>query len=376
MAWSKKRLAVYGLSAEGYWAALRFSENGFETSIIDEMLNSPIKMSKKHFSMHKTVDEFFEGENLAEIASLDQTISHSDFLLFCPKIRCDLSEIYHHYERSLKEIVPILSKDSVIIFWVPLGQDGNKELTKIVQKYSALSKDEYGILFLPPFFEERTNIIGTLGKTEEGVNICRTVFNAKIMTATVDDWEKTLFNRVLERFSYYTSKMVSDNKSSTMEGKSPYYNDLFSYLTDLKMIHITTKRGSPLKSFSSSLIRMTENYPKSLLSHVKELTNEHNIKPSKAKIIVVWRRSNYNVRPDIEKTSSEFIKILQDIYVDIQTVSFKELEQKRLFPSLLTRVSFFIACSDEDFKILEDQMKNGGQDIKTIRATLPPSTLK
>jgi len=374
MTWSKKHLTVYGLSTEGYDMASKFAEKGFGTAIIDERLNSPMKVNRRDFSKNQTVDEFFEEETLAEITSLQDTISHSDILLYCPKIRCEVTEIYHQYERSLKEIIPILSKGSTIIFAVPLGFDGQKEIIKIVRKYTNLNENEYGIIFLPPFFDEKANVAGVFGKAESTLEILCEIFGQKIHESTLEGAEKMFFSKILERFSYYTSQMITFTEANNPEGEHPYYNNLFSYYTDLKMIYTTTARGTQLKSFSSSLIRIVESYPKNLLNYLKGLTKENNIKPSRARIIALWSKSNYNIRPDIEKASQDLISLLQDIFVDVQIVSYRELVQKKLLSSTLNRnPTFIIACSDFDYRNVTNQIKGKTQMITVIKATLPPS---
>lgn len=374
MTWTKKRLAVYGLSSEGYNLASKFSEKEFETSIIDERLNSPMRVNRRDFSKNQTVDEFFEEETLAEITSLQDTISRSNVLLYCPKIRCDVTEIYHQYERSLKEIIPILPKESTLIFAVPLGLDGQKEMIKIVQKYTNLKENEYGIVFLPPFFDEKVNVVGTFGKVDSTLEILCEVFERKIQESTVEEAEMSFFSKILERFSHFTSQMITFSKANNPEQEYAYYNDLFSYYLDLKMIYMTTGRGTQLKSFSSSLIRIVESYPKNLLNYLKGLTKENNVKPSRAKIIALWSRSNYHVRPDIEKSSQDLVSLLQDIFVDVQIISYRELVQKKLLSSNLSRnPTFLIACSDFDFNNIKNQIQGKTQMITVIKATLPPS---
>ncbi|MCS7135427.1 MAG: hypothetical protein NZ893_03250, partial [Candidatus Aenigmarchaeota archaeon] len=148
----KTGFTVYGLSTEGYEIALKALEKGYITSVVDEKLNSPIKFSKKILN-YKSVDEFFEEENLAEITSLDEVIANTKYLLFCPKIRCEIEEIQSYYEKMLKEVSQKIVKNSIIFFWIPLGENGQERIAKVVYDYSGLKEKELGIIFLPPFFE-------------------------------------------------------------------------------------------------------------------------------------------------------------------------------------------------------------------------------
>jgi len=376
MAWNKKHLAVYGLSAEGYQTAMRFSEKGYETIIVDERLNSPIKLEKKNFSRSKTIDEFFEEDNLAEIASLQDSISRSNFLFYCPKIRCDVSEIYYQYDRSLKEIVPFLSKNAILVFWIPLGLDGQKEIINMVQKYTNLKDNEYGLIFLPPFFNEKLNIVGAFGNAGSGLEILEEIIGRKTVLSTIEEAERAFCNKILDRFSTFTSKFITLSGLNDASEELFYYNDLFSYYTDLKMIYNTSKRSSQLRSFSSSLIRIVESYPKNLLNYIKETTKKANAKPSRAKITVLWSKSNYHIRPDLEKAASDFMSLIQDIFVDVKILSFKELvEQKALSTTLSRDPNFLVVCSESDFNNVKDKVKERGQTIIVIKATLPPSRM-
>jgi hypothetical protein len=374
MTWSKKHFTVFGLSKEGYDMASKFSEKGFETSIIDERLNSPMKLNRRDFSKNRTVDEFFDEETLTEIASLQDTISHSDILIYCPKIRCEVTEIYHQYERSLKEIIPILSKGSTLIFSVPLGFEGQKEMIKMARKYADPNERGYGILFLPPFFDGKANVVGTFGNVESTLEALCEALGQNVHKSTLEEAEKIFFSKILERYAYFTSKMVTSTTLNNYEEEHPYCDDLFSYYTDLKMIYTTAGRGTQLKSFSSSLIRIVDSYPKNLLNYLKVLTKENNVKPSRARIIALWSRSRYHIRPDVEKAAQDLIMLVQDIFVDVQILSYRELIQKKILSATLNRnPTFVISCSDFDYQNVAAQLKGKNQMVTVIKATLPPS---
>ncbi|MGQ9781294.1 MAG: hypothetical protein ACUVQ8_03425 [Nitrososphaeria archaeon] len=376
MAWGKRRLTVYGLSAEGYNMALRFSEKGFDIMIIDERLNSAMMFHRRDFSRNRTVDEFFEEEALTGITSFQEAISNSEILLFCPKIRCDITEIQRQYERSLKEIAPILPKRSVLVFWAPLGQNGQSEVVKIIQEHVNLRDNEYGIIFLPPFFDDKTNVAGTFGRIEGSLEVFSDVIGKQIYPSNIDEAEKVFFSKILEKFSYYTSQMITFSGAKAMTQDNLYYDDLYANYTDLNMIYNTTRRGTQLKSFSNTLIRMVDSYPKILLNYVKELTKECNVRPSRARIILLWSKSNYHVRQDVERSFSKLTSLLQDIFVDVQPLSLRELLRRKLIMTSTARnPSFIIACSKRDFEEVKGHVEGKNQAITVIKATLPPSRL-
>jgi hypothetical protein len=257
---------------------------------------------------------------------------------------------------------------------VPLGFDGQKEIVKMVRKYTNLDRSEYGVIFLPPFFDGKTTFVGTFGNVEGTQKMLCEVLGQNIQELTLEEAEKIFFSKILERFSHYTAQMITSTIATNPEEEHPYYSNLFSYYTDLKMIYISTGRGTQLKSFSSSLIRIVESYPKNLLNYLKGLTKENNVKPSRARIIALWSKSNYHIRPDIEKASQDLILLLQDIFVDVQVLSYRELVQKKILSTALNRnPTFLIACSDLDYQSVSNQLKGKNQMITVIKATLPPS---
>ncbi|MEM0053053.1 MAG: hypothetical protein QXL89_02625 [Nitrososphaeria archaeon] len=371
----KTWFTVYGLSTEGYGTALKALEKGYTVSIVDEKLNSPIKFSKKNLN-YKSVDAFFEEENLAEITSLDEVIAKTKYILFCPKIRCEVEEIQGYYEKMLKEISQKIEKNSIIFFWIPLGENGQEKIARIVYDHSGLKENELGIIFLPPFLEPETNYIGTIGKIEEGIKFLKELTNVNVNPLTLEKAERKFSLMVLERISRYTTQMITLSDKDISSERQHYFNDIFSYYTDLKLIYYTTKRGTQLKSFSGTLLRSIESYPKNLVNYIKSIVKEKKLKPSRVRVIVLWSKSSYHVRPDFDEAGNRFIIMLQDIFPDVQLLSSDQLLQKKLLTTFNRNTCIIVACSENDFKALEQQSMQSRDKIMIIKATLPPSRLE
>jgi len=370
----KNTVTVYGLSTEGYEVAQRALEKEYIVHIVDEKLNSPIKASKRILD-YKTVDEFFEEENLAEIKALDEVVSRTKYLIFCPKIRCEIEEVQGYYEKMLKEICQKMMKNCAIIFWVPLGEGGQKRIAEKVYEYSRLSENDIGIIFLPPFFEQETNYVGAIGRVEDAIKFLHDLLNVKIVPLTLEQAERKFILKILENISKYTSKMITLSEKDLPE-EQHYFNDIFSYYTDLKLIYFTAKRGVPLKSFSGTLLRNVEAYPKSLVNYVKDIVKEKKLKPSRVRVVVLWSKSNYHVRPDFEEAANKFVLMLQDFFADVQLLSLEQPIQKRILTTFSRPTCIIIACSEKDFRALEEQSILGRDKVIVIKATLPPSRIE
>lgn len=366
---------VYGLSTEGYELALKALEKGYTVSIVDEKLNAPIKFSKRILN-YKSVDEFFGEENLTEITSLDEVIAKTKFILFCPKIRCEIEEVQNYYEKMLRKISQKIVKYSIVLFWIPLGENGQERIAKMVYDYSGLKENELGIIFLPPFFGTGTNYVGTIGNVEEGIKFWRELTNVNISPLTLEKAGRKFSLMVLEKISRYTTQMVTLSDKDISSDSQHYFNDIFSYYTDLKLIYYTTKRGTPLKSFSGTLLRNIESYPKDLVNYIKNIVKEKKLKPSRVRVIVLWSKSSYHARPDFDEAGNKFMVMLQDVFPDVQLLSPDQLLHKKLLTTFNRNICIIVACSEKDFRVLEQQSIQSRDKVMVIKATLPPSRLE
>jgi len=266
-------------------------------------------------------------------------------------------------------------KNCIIIFWAPLGEGGQKRIAEIVYEYSRFSEDDIGIIFLPPFFEHEANYVGTIGRVEDGIKFLHDLLNLEIVTLTLEQAERKFILKILENISKYTSKMITLSEKDLPE-EQHYFNDIFSYYTDLKLIYFTAKRGVPLKSFSGTLLRNVEAYPKSLVNYVKDVIKEKKLKPSRVKVIVLWSKSDYHVRPDFEESANKLVLMLQDFFADVQLLSSEQSIQKKILTTFSRPTCIIIACSEKDFRALEEQSVLGRDKVIVIKATLPPSRIE
>lgn len=365
---------VYGLSTEGYGIALKALEKGYNVYIVDERLNSPIKVNRRILN-YKTVDEFFEEENLAEIAALDEVMSKTRYLMFCPKVRCEVEEIQGYYEKMLKEVCKKIVRNTTVIFWIPLGEGGQRRIATLVYEYSGLKENEAGIIFLPPFFEKDANYAGAAGAVGDGMKFLENILDVKVNPINLEQAERKFSLGIMEKISKYTSHMVTLSEKDVLPGEQHYFNDVFSYYTDLKLIYYSTKRGTPLKSFSGALLRNVESYPKNLVNFVKNVSKEERLKPSRVKVVVLWSKSSYHIRPDFDDAANKLTLMLQDFFADVQ-LSSEQTVQKKILTTLNRPACVIVACSEKDFRALERQPFLGRGKVIVIKATLPPSRLE
>jgi hypothetical protein len=210
---------------------------------------------------------------------------------------------------------------------------------------------------------------------EDAKKFFHDLLNVKVVPLTLEQAERKFILKILEKISKYTSKMITLSEKDLPE-EQHYFNDIFSYYTDLKLIYFTAKRGVPLKSFSGTLLRNVEAYPKSLVNYVKDIVKEKKLKPSRVRVVVLWSKSDYHVRPDFEEAANKFVLMLQDLFAEVQLLSSKEPIQKKIFTTFTRPTCIIIACSEKDFRALEEQSILGRDKVIVIKATLPPSRIE
>ena len=123
-------------------------------------------------------------------------------------------------------------------------------------------------------------------------------------------------------------------------------------------------------------MRNVEAYPKSLVNYVKDVIKENKLKPSRVKVIVLWSKSDYHVRPDFEESANKLVLMLQDFFADVQLLSSEQSIQKKILTTFSRPTCIIIACSEKDFRALEEQSVLGRDKVIVIKATLPTSRIE
>ena len=115
------KVAIYGLSTEGYSLACQMSIKGADVSIIDESTPSAISLKPEIAKSYPNVSSLKEDEPLLSMEPIDVAISKCQYLFFTPRIRKTGQDTKTDIHLKFKDALSSLKKNSSIIYNVPTG---------------------------------------------------------------------------------------------------------------------------------------------------------------------------------------------------------------------------------------------------------------
>ena len=127
------KIAVYGLSTEGYEIASQLAIKGAEVSIIDESTLSAISLKAEIAKTYPNVSLLKEDEPLLAMEPIDIAISNTEYLFFAPRIRTAGHDVRKEINAKFKDAVSAIPKNSSVVFTLPTGFGGNSENISLLE---------------------------------------------------------------------------------------------------------------------------------------------------------------------------------------------------------------------------------------------------
>ena len=127
------KVAVFGLSTEGYSIASKMAINGADVQIIDESTPSAISIKSEIAKTYPTVQTLKDDEPLLAMTPIDVAISKAQFLFFAPILRKTGQDIKIEINSKFKEAVVNLKKGSSVIYCLGTGFGGNSENMSLLE---------------------------------------------------------------------------------------------------------------------------------------------------------------------------------------------------------------------------------------------------
>jgi len=129
----KPKVAVYGLTSEGYSMASRLIERASVT-IVDETLQMAMDLEQGIVRTHKTVQELVGDEMLMGLKPVSQVLSEAAVIIFAPKLRKMRDESVIEASAKLRDVARYTSSGSTLLNLLPTGVGGNTDNVALLEK--------------------------------------------------------------------------------------------------------------------------------------------------------------------------------------------------------------------------------------------------
>ncbi len=351
---AKPRVAVYGLSTEGYAVATRMAIKGADVHIIDESTPSAISLKAEIAKTYPNVSSLREDEPLLAMEPIDVAISRARYLFFTPRIHKTGQDIKIEINSKFKDAVAPLKKNSSVVNALPSGFGGNNETISLLEYVTGLEVGKQISYFYYPLTATREpRIIGSFNGKEDQDLLGLLAGKKEKRFVTVSSSEHFHAISVLSNFSSLCSTLevckLARDEVTKADLASDDLRDLFldnmvSGLFDLKSLGSSFEGANTMMYLINGGIKGIDGYVKRLIDVVRTLLKKNNLKASRTKIAISWTLDQHEMRSDKSEARKNLMSRLHDYLGNVESFEDPNFD---LFHSDKTTV--VVACSKPDF---------------------------
>jgi len=370
------KVAVYGLSTEGYKIASHISTKGIPVSIIDDSSGMAITLKPDIAKTYSSVTSFIQDETLLDFEPFDVAINNASFIFFTPRIRKSWPDAKNHIGSKFQDVIKHVNKDSSIIYSVPAGFGVNNENITLIERRTGLSVGKNIFYHYMPISSISSTLFEPILGTKSHLNSNLTSLlnglypNNTMKIVDIESAEYIYCIRILRHYGlmspiFEICKFADHTfQSQIMESESLdeiYLDDLVVGLFDLNTILYSLAGISPLTLLVKGNIATVENYIKHLTEQIKIILKRFELKASKTKAIISWTFDPNEMRGDRLEIISRLESRLKDYVGDVERhdsiFDFYSSEKKIIV----------LSCSKTDFEKLNKN--NPNSEIIIVKAT-------
>ena len=373
---SKPRVAIYGLTTEGYQLAIQMVDKA-DLTIVDETLQMALDISPAFVRKNPNLEELMSQEPLLGFKPLEQVLGDAQFVFFTPKLRRPSDDSLIEASTKLRELSRYLSKGVVLANALPTGPGGNSEYIMLVEKQTGLKLgDELAYSYMPlnpgdsrpavvsSAEPKSAALLGELGFAQNSQNV---------LSAEMEYSAYVLEEAMRSVTQIELAKRAREARVSLRNEREVFIHDFAKCLYDLKAIQASEDAGESVSYLAGATVKSLENFVRYVVDETRELLKEKDLKASRTKICLLWNLDKYEMRADRMQMAEGIQQRLRDYVTDVEIVRNSRVDSAEAFDSLKHNVA--IACSKPDYETLK-QFKKGHRDAEITVVLATPSLRK
>ena len=370
-------VSVYGLSSEGYFISAKLASKGYEVFIIDEKLGAAMELRPEIAGDYRELSKLLDDEVLMKIKPSRECIADSKVVFFAPKVgRIVNEDVLTEVKSRLAELSKNLREGVLLIFCLPLGISGSKEIVDRIEHASGLTNGRNFFFCYCPTELGRPLVFGCNSPLSE---FAQTIEAAGFSTEVfaVEKAEIIHAQRLIARYSSLASNFEAAKRLTQLgydcprEYKQIYADELSGSICDLRIIAESLSSGDPLLYLVSGSLKSVDGYTRFLVERVREFVRRRELKAARLKILLFSDNDKLEMRGDRIGLANAILERLRDFYSDIEYLNI--MKEGFTLPTGMdkTNLMIFLSGSTEQrlLQLYEEQISMTKTHM--VRANLP-----
>ncbi len=360
----RSKVAVYGLSTEGYSLACQMAIKGADVSLIDESTPSAISINAEVARTYPNIPAFKEDEPLLPLEPIDVAISKVQYLFFTPRIRKIGQDTKTEVHSKFKNASQSMKKNSSVVYNIPTGFGENNENISLLEHVTGFEVGKsINYFYYPISAINSPKIIGSFdGKPDARLSELLTVGKKKKKFANLPASEHFHAIDVLTQFSSMCSilevcKFAQDEVAKEDlvldEFTNIFLDDMINGMYDLKSLGSSFEGANTLTYLINGSMRGIDSYVKRLIDEIRGILKKHDLKASRTKIALSWTLDQYEMRGDKIEMLQALTTKLRDYITDVEAYEDPTLD---LFHN--DKAMVVVSCSKKDYEDMSKSSKH------------------
>lgn len=371
---SKIKVAIYGLTSEGYRLAADLVERA-QVTLIDETLQMAMELDQAFLRKNPNLQELMAEEPLLSLKPLEQVLGEAQVIFFTPKLRRPSDETLIEAGTKLRDLSRYLSKDVTLVNSLPTGPGGNSENIMMVEKQTGLKVGAtltYAYMPLRPR-DPKPAVVSIAGTQEKGSlqalgfsQNSQNVFSAELEFASM-----VMQAAVASVTEIELARRAREARVVLQKASEVFIDEFAKYLYELKAIQASEETGESISYLAGATLKSFENYVRYVVDETREVLKEKQLKASRTRIGLLWTLDRYEMRGERLQVAESIQQRLRDYVTDVEVISGSKLRgSSELLDPLKHNV--VIVCSKEDQEALK-QARKGQRNVEMTIISATPS---
>jgi len=358
------KVAVYGLSTEGYSLACQMAIKGADVYLIDESTPSAISLKAEIARTYPNVSALKEDEPLLSMEPIDVAISKAQYLFFTPRIRKTGQDTKTEIHSKFKDAAQSMKKNSSIVYNIPTGFGGNNENISLLEHVTGFEVGKSINYFYYPVSETHSpKVVGSFnGKEDERLSGLLTTGKKGKKFVNLPSSEHFHAIDVLAQFSNMCSVLevckfahddVTKEDLALDEFTNIFLDDMVNGMYDLKSLGTSFEGANTLMYLINGSLKGIDGYVKRLTDEIRATLKRHDLKASRTKIALSWTLDQHEMRGDKIEMLQTLTTKLRDYIGDVESYEDPTLD---LFHS--DKTTIVVSCSKKDYENMSKNKKD------------------
>jgi len=372
----KPRVAIYGLTTEGYAIAAK-TIDAASVTIVDDTLQMAMDLTPQLVKGNSSLQELLGGESLMGLKPVSQVLSEARLVFFAPKLKKTGDESIIESSTKLRDVASHVSKGSTVVNTLPVGVGGNLDNLSVIEKQTGMKVGEtinYGYCPIAPRGQPGMTTLSVKMRAAINPEEVGMKSNYGSIAASELSYVSSVLNRsaeiaveveLMRKARAVDRATMLTGVAGGVEGKK-YIDDLASFAYDLTAIQASEDVGEPLTYMAGAALRSLENDVRYIVDESRELLREMQLKASRTKVLVAWTIDKYEMRADRMRTAEGLVERLRDYVTDVSHVRSGAVDDV----TDTFKHNVVIVCSERDRDWIKAMRKTvRGNEMTILNAT-------